>query len=851
MDSLKYDLSGSDSKFAISLNVVAYKLQQKVKFEHPIFVKKTADGVVTSPLLYYLDRHMVRHYIQYDPEGNPESWCYTEDETAMSDAHGRWNKPSSTFPDTLVSEITLNLDLDEGEKQPLVIEAQKYCMLFSEFAEYHSGEGPAYSPSLGKYLLDKVAGMQAQLALVRAGNLFASSGAVTDFMDEDLTGTSINNRVMYERHDANTANGHFLISPARGSFYPINLKVYRFLPQDITIPASTNRDYQEIKNTLLGNIFLYSEVVNVNSSGTALSREKQVILSDSNFDELAGKTGKWINIRELTEGPMCEEMELGVDYELADLNIEKTEACSAEEGVYDHIRLISAYTGPVLICYQAFGGQVMMEDARGMRQDLTNLSAILASDKMVTTAGLENMPVIRELRARLSTMEYYLGNFHQVEHKVYMGLPGFNWFNIAQIYALDWKDFQEKLDLVDDLGTFRVESKERGWCHEFVLNTNLTRSLKNVIRTKTLGTNGNQTDTFNNYITLAQRDDVALRLCWIGDGKTSGVVLQLGWDFSKYNFDASAVMETGIDTDTIVVTNKSGSTSKWILTFDPTDVTYTDHDRIKVLNHTKYAITTDATTQTGKLYYEAEEEYVYYLTPSKYTKQGVAYFRAMTSMTSERYYVQVTLKPNTPVDSIGYDVYERQVYNIRFKAVTYSTRGQPIKPGTYEVTLADSSDTTKFVMPNDKIWFNGASGCNSVTTLLEPDDGLIAWVGNIPLAQLSPKPTEKASVITTQLLMSDVTQKIINIHQIKSATIDIYDRKEDRFFSKTITLSEGDRDELYGETVFYLEDLCGLSLKIYKARETGPQYDVELGAILGTSSVVNDRFDSRQIRLHF
>lgn len=854
MENYKYDLSGKDQQFAFSQSFVAYTSNQKVKLAFPAFF----DGDTDHPTftVSYVDPVTQREVtVPFKADSECDSWSIPAglDPTAMSDAYAHWGK-TETFTGRLITEIQLNFELAEGEKKFLTVSYQRFAMPFNEFNGYHNGElGPAYSPSLGRSLLEDIANLKSLLRYTKAGNLFASAGDVSDYLDEDMTGTNPRNYVRYELHEVDTSNDIAMISPARGSFYPTNLQVCVVESKGVTLPnAVTDDNYHTTKNALIGNLFIYSEVVNVNGGTTTMSKEVRVILSDDNFDNYLGFSGRYINISELSGGPTYQPLKLGVDYELADLNIAKTANCSVPEGVYDHIRLTheGGIRGMVAICYQAVGGTVMMEDARGIRQDITNLIALLGRDKLVSAEGLENQAIIQELRGRISALEYYFNNFHQVEHKVYMGMKGFQWISVAQIYNTDWK---KDLGPANELGTFRIESQQLGWTYEFTVSADLRKEIKNALRVHTLDTNGVQVEGYSSHMVLASNDHVGLRLCWVGDdkGQASGVVLQIGWNFDKYNFKPADAMDTGIDTDTVTITNKSGNTSHWTLIYDPNDVTYTDKDRVHVANHLTFEQTKDASAVNGTVYYKREPEYIYYKSSSSYAKQDVDYFRVLMTSEALPYYVKVTIRPNTDLSTLGYDVYERQVREYRFEARTY-TAGSPLGSDIYEVM--SSSDSTSFTMPNKSlVWGENTTGAHSIKTLIEPVGGLIAWSGNLPLAQLSPAMERPASSITTQFLLSaELTKNAFDFNAMKNATVDIYDRKEDRIISTRVVLAHVNDETMFGEFIFNLVDMSGMLMEIKKSdRTTGPAIDCTISAIMGTNSVLNDRFDLRQIRIHF
>ena len=56
-------------------------------------------------------------------------------------------------------------------------------------------------------------------------------------------------------------------------------------------------------------------------------------------------------------------------------------------------------------------------------------------------------------------------------------------------------------------------------------------------------------------------------------------------------------------------------------------------------------------------------------------------------------------------------------------------------------------------------------------------------------------------------------------------------------------------DRIFGQVIFDLLDLCGSYVEVYKNQKG--YIDFRLTPFMGTDSVINERFDLRQIELHF
>lgn len=902
-----YDLTGQDSRFLR---------------ENEFVMVFQAGQIHTFPIPVYKDSISItrtvgsqQEAVPMDPTGAMGTWRVAEEATeAMSKAYLLDN--DGTFNKTLVKSIEFNL-FQEGmtsEKITVSISSQRFYLDLYEMNGF-DGVGPSYTPGLGRYLLDKLQELEAQVT-TNLANTFSVTDTANDMLEEDLTGTLPANYVNDEAHEINVPTGIDTLMPARGSFYSHDFKMYRYSVRTGTVQMA-NKKYN-LENQA---IFIYSDTSTVGNSTSKITTTRRVYLSESNYDNYIGMAGSFIDRAKLTL------LIPGVDYELTNLNVAKTEKSESEYGVYDTIRMLKSMVGNVLITYHAFGGAVVFEDVYDMRQDILNTMKILSSKNLLTSDILDKQPVIKDLLNRLQLIEQYHNHFNRVEHAIYMGQKGFHWFDIAVLYNVPW---DEAYTSTDEIGTFRVESMVRRWCYEFTISIDLKKRLLDMLRCKTLSTTDVTTTELKDYIIYARgRDDLAIRVCWTGDGTSSGVTLQLGWNFDNYEESTN-----GVDTDTLIVTNKSGMTSKWRLVYNPLDNTYESKASAKDYNHVKYVPTSSTMWEDGIKYFQFEKIYTYYRTGHSVIKEGVNYFTVVNDTiagTSE--YVDVTSRllvghsvtEYTATAEYRNGLYERVLYRTVPKLIDSASYnvGEAIsnRDEVYEVSDGSYNEDNTVQLPNQKItWLEGTAGCYSLKRILEPSDGFIAWVGNVALHKFN------AQHLVLHSYLSRNTQQILDINTIRGVTFKLYDRKLDLVVNRTadIGLSEAvydpveegavaedgvnyyeimrsnvddqgggsaltpikyvksnvvpgaqldpsvhfvcrrstvttngplvqveneQTDRIIGQVIFDLLDLCGATVEVYKTSNGWIRF--RLSPFVGTDSVINERFDLRQIELHF
>lgn len=890
-----YDLTGSDPRFCKKQQLMIFTARQIHTFPTPVHAASIKVRV-------YQDEEW-RSIPKAGAVGSTATNAWRVVELAMDTMSSAY-RMDATFTGEFVKSIEIDL-LEEGasasDRIIVTVEAQCAYVGLYELHEF-DGVGPSYTPALGRFMLEKLDDLSA-LITANIANTFASTDNVNDMLPEDLTGVSPKNYVEFESHSVRTTDGIDTIMPARGACYDHDFQMWKYSIRTGTVQMS-NKLYN-LENRA---IFMYTDTSPVGTTTSKITATKRVYLTNENYDEYIGVAGSFIDRAKLV--PMIR----GVDYELVNLNVAKTELSSSEHGVYDSVRLLKSFVGDVLISYHSFGGEVVFNDVRDLRQNIINVMKILTSKKLLTADVIEKQPVVKDLIRRIQVVEQYHDHFNRVEHAIYMNNPGFHWFNIATLYDAQWDDTEP---ITDEIGTFRVESKVLKWCYEFSLGIDLKKKLADMLRCKTLMCTDVHTTNFSDYVKyLTNREDVAVRLCWMGDGSQSGVVLQLGWDFSRYSKYADEegrISVQGVTNDVVIVTNKSGMTSKWKLVYNPMDNTYESSSAVKAYNHTEFVPTSDVTYLADKDYFKLDEVYVYYRTADVRIKGTSKYF----TRDSADKFIPVLLAENELVDkytneeimsldgiSCRKGVFERsisrRVPKKLYADVDYVVGAAvPSDASVYQVKNSHSEDDI-VQMPNERLkWYKHTHGCHDASSVLEPSDGLVAWVGNIPLV-----PTTTEGPTKLRCSLSKNTQDIISITSIKGVNIWLYDRKLDRILNRSVDIGcmeaeyeavevghvvdgsikyflrtsvsteagpymyypveltpgtvisdsnlyfrERTTSRIIGQVMLDMLDCCGTNIVISKDGKGNINH--QLVSYVGTDSAINQRFDIRQIDYHF
>ena len=868
--SLKYDATGTQDDFTVTETFVVFQENQTVRLKDAAFFKvfddngnepRREDGTTYSLIIRTLtqeDTVVTRSdpIPQIDP--TTESillWEPVEDQEdiqAKSDLLLHVNNANEA--NSLCNVIRLN-KIFKGQRLRVEITYQRYKRsVYDETPEAYDATGPRYSPAMMQNVLDRLDTLEAKPTAF--ANMFGTYLGNEDILEEDLTGIAPENFVRYEKHDVNVPAGITVLQPAKGAFYPEGLEILKMEKTPFTLTSAS-------RALGLNKLFFYSDTEATVNAQYHISTERKIVLSEENIDMLLQKfggtvSGQLVDILD-TEVTLLQK---DVDYIVDDIDITRTARTHSSSAVYKHIRFLTEVSGEVLISYHAFGGFVATSDIRAMNREIGNTREILNNTGLLTEEGVAKLPLLVQIIKRLRIIERYHNHFHSVEHRIFVkGAKGIHWFNFAAIYDVDWGLL---LNNIHDLGHFRIHSMLRDWTYEFMVDVDVTRDIKDALQVKVLATNNTNYDPTKGYSKVFKRDNLLARICWVDEGERSGVVLQLGWDLSVYDKENYPV-----DVDCVSIINKSGSTSFWtLLTGD--EVNQPVEGQVMVYNHTPFTLTADPVFQRGKAYFIYKNRYLYFRTCDKYIKEGRGYY----AIQEDGSYADVTsvVTPGAPVtDYMGDDgkvnLFERMVYG-NYLALAEVIPGEQVPLDTYYEPDVDVYKEDKvFTMPNTNFVWNIESANSHYTVMpMCCTDGLVAWIGNINLTQFAAgegdchrceecdySGAESYDTVASYKCRSGLSlelQKWVDIRSVKTIDMVVFDRVDGRYLvcpASTQHIYDGDLN--VGCTVqLSANDQCWATLQVAKKNDV---IKMELAPYLGTFSRVNERYDLRQIRMHF
>lgn len=160
-----------------------------------------------------------------------------------------------------------------------------------------------------------------------------------------------------------------------------------------------------------------------------------------------------------------------------------------------------------------------------------------------------------------------------------------------------------------------------------------------------------------------------------------------------------------------------------------------------------------------------------------------------------------------------------------------------------DVTVDDDID-----LPNGSIWQDGEPDNFEARALLCPIQGYLAWAGALPLHLVD---VDAPAGVTGEctVVLGD-----FEFSNIKKVTTYIYDRISDEMIVKSddhFFDDSSNPDVKTGTILFNVEDLCSISYSL-KVNDSLPETiaALEISADLGTHSILNERFDLRQVVFH-
>lgn len=728
---VRYDLTGSLAEYKKdNVRAVIFSDNQRVEFNEPVFL---------NSIVVMRDSGTSQVALR---NGAADGWIVESadiDYAAMSDA----KLQNNNFNSQLVKSIVVKYFTATMTTATITVSYQRLRKDLNEEYTY-DGNGPEYSPALMAKVLEDIEYLSRRSNTVT--DLFGASLEDHTLIEEDLTGVATTNFITGERHTINVPQGRLFISPDRGSFFDYDVHVYGYTGKAVTI-TQTN------KTTFYGKTFVYTETQRLENLNTTSSKEKRVVIDRNNADGYIGMTGTIIDD--------VVEWVKGTDFIVVGANLAKTKKALHESGVYEHIQVLKSYVGDVMISYHAFGGHVATQDIIDMHKNMQNLTSVFKGSGLLTDSSLYTHPIVREMIKRINAFEEYHNHYAQIEHIISVRDQGFHWYNIGFIYDNRWEGVE---DAICDLGHFRIESLARDWSYEFDVITNIDadRAREFIVKTRACGDTHNVND-FKNYMVLEEKDNVYLRLCYVADGKTSGVVLQYGMKFDKFTIPVN-----GVATETLIVTNKSGNASRWRLYSNPLDMDY-------------------------------------------------------------------------PAD----DNFSTPIYH-------------------------QNADDDSFTMPNGyDTWSSSSANCKSNIKPLEHEGGMIYWAGCYPMHKMMSTHTNSNPFQTQSrtILQPMVRDTQLKPYQVSGVSFDIFDRVAGAYMtiespctpnharsvngSMELEVGSNNTNKEYSgqEVIFCLQDLCALRYALNSDASGNMQLSVI--TTLGTNSIINERFDLRQVRLHF
>lgn len=153
-----------------------------------------------------------------------------------------------------------------------------------------------------------------------------------------------------------------------------------------------------------------------------------------------------------------------IDYEVTSVNIGKTRVSSHTSGVYDYIKFITPLSaGIVTINYHAFGGAICPLTIGQVKETLASIIEYIKLGNFITTASLQNHPVILSILDRISIIENMLHISVPITYTYNSGILD-SWVTVARIYP------NEVSGLTDTTGVGHFRMRCGKYFSEFKLN---------------------------------------------------------------------------------------------------------------------------------------------------------------------------------------------------------------------------------------------------------------------------------------------------------------------------------------------------------------------------------------------
>lgn len=694
----------------------------------------------------------------------------------------------------------------------------------------------------------------------------------------------VNNLFVYEpTHDPKPVNGesYYLITPY-GTYEKIEV--------------GEDDNWDDIKGRynsgeyLTDDIFVrsnskYNPELNfdgtINHTASRVSREEQVILTDKNISRYLNYSGKFIDVN--AKSPYSQVLELDKDYVIAGLDAVKTASTLRQEPVYTKIRLLNRVAADSLyvsISYQAYGGMVTVESIQQIQKEVKNLSKLMMDQKFLTVDQFESHAAIRRLNIAVTALNDYIGNFYQAVYRVPFKstVTKMQWMNIALLKDPAWLT---KLNGRSECGQFRVSSKVQGWSHDFTVAIDLDRILSsNSSQHACHGVFKVISNTIPKYredediIVNPDADErIALRLCWNGDGTESGLMLQLGWDFSAYS-EEDYNDNNGVDEITVV--NKSGGVTNWTVISAEDSGIDGEMDRVRVYNRIQYEKVPVTNSEgeknhlePGTVYFVPEMAYTYFATQDKTVQNEKQYYTRQTTSgvggLGYKYEPATNLKVGVNFTEYSGTYYERIERKQVYRAYTVAERTPVTKEHNVYLPVFVSLETGKSSYDSDSFFFDNYIGTKTakavmwtasnmeltdshyaISLLETTKEGILAWSGSIPLSRWSSAPGVYRKPINLHSFITQQMQDSFVKENVEEAVLVIYDAMQQVDRKIRVPLACSSKDiALYGEAFFCPQDLCTIEFIMPTPDE------ITLYTELGIASQTQERFDLRSIWIRF
>lgn len=554
MASYIYDMTGENADFKVTDKRFAiFSSEQVCSFGEPVYAKSLVIRKLVDNSFVELTRDV--------------DWILTascNDYDAMSDAMLR----DPAFTDTLVKSVVIRTFSEVSpENHQISCEYQK--LRIPDTAVFDpDGEGPAYSPALMKQLLEDVEFLMNVKDPVN--NTLANQLGAVQFLEVDLTGMMAENYVQDEEQEIDVPSGVVYMRPLKGSLYRHDITAKYYQARTRALADLTTNGYF--------NIYRHGEAGSEYPAALTISQQQKGVFTTpdggatwvkvKNSRDIVGPVkilltdtipvisqadyDNGLQILIQTEVTMTE----GTDYRVVYCNLAKTKRSHHTSGVYEFIYFTIPIKGIVKISYHAYGGEVSPLDVGELQDSLMDILRVLQSNGYLTADDVSKLPIIRSIIKRIDTMEVFHRHYLQQDYRIKIPDPRttINWYSIAFVWDNEWHGID---DGTDDVGQFRIESKELGWVYDFTIRVDLRDSSAKRVLLNTVGSAGIGWDIDQYGQTISDMYPVMLRAIWIDDGKDSGVAIQLGL---CYKF-----VPTTITDDLLIVTNKSGGASLWRL----------------------------------------------------------------------------------------------------------------------------------------------------------------------------------------------------------------------------------------------------------------------------------------------